>query len=45
MRIVESGVAVVTSDLLPVELAEAVFAIVMKERWGSRADDLSGGSI
>lgn len=36
MRIVESGVAVTTSDLLPVELAEAVFGIALKERWGSR---------
>jgi predicted nucleic acid-binding protein len=36
MRIVESSVAVTTSDLLPVELAEAVFAIALKERWGSR---------
>lgn len=35
-RIVESGVSVTTSDLLPVELAEAVFAIALKERWGSR---------
>lgn len=35
-RIVESGVSITTSDLLPVELAEAVFAIALKERWGSR---------
>lgn len=35
-RIVESDVAVVTSDLLPVELAEAVFAIALKERWGNQ---------
>jgi predicted nucleic acid-binding protein len=36
MRIVESGVSITTSDLLPVELAEAVFGIALKERWGSR---------
>ena len=35
-RIVESGVAVVTSDLLAVELAESAFAITLKERWGGR---------
>lgn len=35
-RIDESGVSVTTSDLLPVELAEATFAIALKERWGSR---------
>jgi predicted nucleic acid-binding protein len=35
-RIDESGVSITTSDLLPVELAEAVFAIALKERWGSR---------
>lgn len=35
-RIVESGVAVVTSDLLAVELAETAFAIALKERWGGR---------
>jgi hypothetical protein len=34
--IVESGVAVVTSDLLAVELAESAFAITLKERWGGR---------
>ena len=33
-RIVESGVRVVTSELLQVELAEAAFAIALKERWG-----------
>ncbi len=32
-RIFDSGVAVVTSDLLAVELAETAFAIAMKERW------------
>lgn len=36
LRIVESGVSVTTSDLLSVELAEAVIAIALKERWGSR---------
>lgn len=36
LRIVESGVSIATSDLLPVELAEAVFAITLKERWGRR---------
>lgn len=35
-RIFDSGVAVVTSDLLPVELAESAFAITLKERWGGR---------
>jgi predicted nucleic acid-binding protein len=35
-RIDESGVSITTSDLLPVELVEAVFAIALKERWGSR---------
>jgi predicted nucleic acid-binding protein len=34
--IVESGVAVVTSDLLALELAETAFAIALKERWGRR---------
>jgi predicted nucleic acid-binding protein len=33
-RIVDAGVAVVTSELLEVELAEAAFAIALKERWG-----------
>ena len=33
-RIVESGVRAVTSELLQVELAEAAFAIALKERWG-----------
>jgi predicted nucleic acid-binding protein len=32
-RIFNSGVTVVTSDLLAVELAETAFAIAMKERW------------
>jgi predicted nucleic acid-binding protein len=32
-RIFDSGVTVVTSDLLTVELAEAIFATAMKERW------------
>jgi predicted nucleic acid-binding protein len=35
-RIDASGVSIATSDLLPVELAEAAFAIALKERWGSR---------
>ena len=35
-RIDSSGASITTSDLLPVELAEAVFAIALKERWGSR---------
>ncbi|MGH2952786.1 MAG: PIN domain-containing protein [Solirubrobacterales bacterium] len=35
-RLVESGPTVVTSDLLQVELAEASFAIALKERWGRR---------
>ncbi|MBV9001606.1 MAG: type II toxin-antitoxin system VapC family toxin [Solirubrobacterales bacterium] len=33
-RVAESGVRVVTSELLEVELAEAAFAIALKERWG-----------
>lgn len=33
-RIFESGASVVTSELLRVELAEAAFAIALKERWG-----------
>jgi predicted nucleic acid-binding protein len=32
-RIADSGVTVVTSDLLAAELAEATFANAMKERW------------
>ncbi len=32
MRIFESGVAIATSELLRVELAEAAFAIALKER-------------
>jgi predicted nucleic acid-binding protein len=35
-RIVDSGVSVVTSELLRIELAETAFAIAMKERWGRR---------
>jgi predicted nucleic acid-binding protein len=35
-RIGDSGVSVVTSELLRVELAEAAFAIGLKERWGSQ---------
>jgi predicted nucleic acid-binding protein len=35
-RIFDSGVAIVTSDLLAVELAESAFAITLKERWGGR---------
>jgi predicted nucleic acid-binding protein len=35
-RIADSGVTVVTSDLLAVELAETAFAIALKERWGRR---------
>jgi len=35
-RIFDSGVAVVTSDLLAIELAESAFAIALKERWGGR---------
>ena len=35
-RIDESGVTVVTSDLLAVELAETAFAIALKERWGRK---------
>lgn len=34
-RIDLSGVSITTSDLLSVELAEAAFAIALKERWGS----------
>lgn len=34
-RLVEADTTVVTSELLPVELAEAAFAIALKERWGS----------
>ncbi len=33
-RVIESGTTVVTSELLPVELAEASFGIALKERWG-----------
>lgn len=33
-RLVEAETTVVTSDLLDVELAEAAFAIALKERWG-----------
>jgi predicted nucleic acid-binding protein len=35
-RIDESGVTVVTSDLLAVELAETAFAFALKERWGRK---------
>jgi hypothetical protein len=35
-RIGDSGVTVVTSDLLAVELAEAALAIALKERWSGR---------
>jgi predicted nucleic acid-binding protein len=35
-RIVDSGVIVVTSDLLAAELAEATFANAMKERWAGK---------
>jgi predicted nucleic acid-binding protein len=35
-RIDESGVTVVTSDLLVVELAEATFKNALKERWGRK---------
>jgi len=35
-RIGDSGVSVATSELLRVELAEAAFAIGLKERWGSQ---------
>jgi predicted nucleic acid-binding protein len=35
-RIFDSGVSVVTSELLRIELAETAFAIAMKERWGRR---------
>lgn len=36
MRIFESGVSVATSELLRVELAEAAFAIALKERWAGQ---------
>jgi predicted nucleic acid-binding protein len=35
-RIDNSGVSVATSELLRVELAEAAFAIALKERWGGQ---------
>ena len=35
-RIFESGVSVATSDLRRVELAEAAFAIALKERWAGQ---------
>jgi predicted nucleic acid-binding protein len=35
-RIFESSVSVATSELLRVELAEAAFAIALKERWAGR---------
>src|SRR5579862_2876518 len=33
-RVADRGVTLVTSELLAVELAEATFAIALKERWG-----------
>lgn len=33
-RLVEAETTIVTSELLVVELAEAAFAIALKERWG-----------
>lgn len=33
-RLVEYSPRIVTSELLPIELAEASFAITLKERWG-----------
>jgi predicted nucleic acid-binding protein len=33
-RVADAGVTLVTSELLAVELAEAVFAIALKARWG-----------
>ncbi len=33
-RLVQAGATVVTSELLEVELAEAAFAIALKQRWG-----------
>jgi hypothetical protein len=44
IRLTESGTAMVTSDLLPVELAEAVFAIALKERWGPRIREQASGA-
>jgi hypothetical protein len=38
-RIFDSGVAVVTSDLLAVELAESAFAITLKENAGRGAGE------
>lgn len=35
-RLAGAGVRVVTSELLQVELAEAAFAIALKERWGGQ---------
>ena len=35
-RILDTGVTVVASELLEVELAEAAFAIALKERWGGQ---------
>lgn len=34
VRLAETDTTVVTSDLLEIELAEAAFAIALKERWG-----------
>jgi predicted nucleic acid-binding protein len=35
-RLVEASATVVTSELLEIELAEAAFAIALKQRWGRR---------
>jgi|SRR5581483_3856514 len=35
-QLIENRAAVVTSELLEVELAEATFAIALKQRWGGR---------
>ena len=35
-RIFDSGISVVTSELLALELAETAFAIAMKERWAGK---------
>src|SRR6266508_3172010 len=35
-QLVEADTMVVTSELLEVELAEAAFAIALKQRWGNR---------
>jgi predicted nucleic acid-binding protein len=36
LKIAEGDISIATSDLLPVELAEAVYAIALKERWRNR---------